>query len=58
MFSLLPFSLWHALSANLEHVENAKRKKTPDIASATLTPPTDNAQHAGHVREKSLTPFD
>ena len=31
--------LWHAVSANLEHVENAKRKKTLDIASGTLTPP-------------------
>lgn len=57
MFSLLPFSLWHALSASLEHVENAKRKKTPDIASATLTPPTDNARHAGHVERKESHPI-
>ena len=56
MLSLLPLLLWHAVSANLEHVENAKRKKTPDIASGTLTPPPGPAW--GHVRENNLTPFD
>lgn len=38
--------------------EMPRERRLPDIASARLTPPTDNAQHAGHVREKSPTPFD